>query len=93
VEHIRGDHARGLDKSGIYGRDAFGLGVGIVSDPAGLNGELGAPGAYGWGGAAGTQFWIDPVDDIVGIFVVQSIPHQTPLADKFQVLTYQALID
>jgi CubicO group peptidase (beta-lactamase class C family) len=93
VEHLRADHSRELDKSGLWGLDTFGLGVGIVTDPAAANGELGAAGAYGWGGAAGTNFWIDPEDDIVGLFMVQSVPHQTPLAKKFRVLTYQALID
>jgi CubicO group peptidase (beta-lactamase class C family) len=93
VEHMRSNHIQGIDSSGLWSMDAFGLGVGIVTDTARRSGELGADGAYGWGGAAGTNFWIDPDEDIIGIFMVQSVPHQTPLAKLFRVLTYQALID
>ncbi len=70
----------------------FGLGFGVQIDPA-LAGEIGSAGEYNWGGAAGTRFWIDPEEKLVGIFMVQSIPHQTRLADQFKVLTYQALTE
>ncbi|MHA7817235.1 MAG: hypothetical protein ACX93N_12215 [Pseudohaliea sp.] len=42
---------------------------------------------------AGPLFWVDPVDDVVGIFMTRSVPHQTTMADSFRVLTYQALLD
>lgn len=93
IEHMRKNHLGSADSSGLWGMDGFGLGVGIVESTAGKNGELGADSAYGWGGAAGTNFWVDPTENIVGLFMVQSVPHQTPLAKKFRVLTYQALID
>lgn len=92
VRHMRGNHIQDLDRRGLWNSGAFGLGVGIVGDTAGKTGELGAAQAYGWGGAAGTNFWVDPVNDIVGLFMVQSIPHQTDLARKFRVLTYQAFM-
>ncbi|WOJ94047.1 serine hydrolase domain-containing protein [Congregibacter variabilis] len=93
VEHMRKNHLGDADSSGLWGMDGFGLGVGIIESTAGKSGELGADNAYGWGGAAGTNFWVDPEDNIVGLFMVQSVPHQTPLAKKFRVLTYQALMD
>ncbi|GAB5414452.1 MAG: serine hydrolase domain-containing protein [Congregibacter sp.] len=92
IEHMRADHIQGVDSVGLWAMDAFGLGVGITADTSTKSGELGANGAYGWGGAAGTNFWVDPVDKIVGVFMVQSVPHQTDLAKKFRVLTYQALV-
>jgi CubicO group peptidase (beta-lactamase class C family) len=70
----------------------FGLGFAVVLDP-GLMGELGSAGEVNWGGAAGTRFWIDREEQVVGIFMVQSIPHQTPLGRRFKTLTYQALVD
>lgn len=70
----------------------FGLGFAVVLDP-GLTGELGSAGEVNWGGAAGTRFWIDREEDVVGIFMVQSIPHRTPLGQRFKTLTYQALVD
>jgi CubicO group peptidase (beta-lactamase class C family) len=68
----------------------FGLGFGVLLDPAAM-GELGSAGEFTWGGAAGTRFWIDPVEQLIGLFMVQSIPHQTRLGEQFRVLTYQAL--
>ena len=70
----------------------FGLGFAVALDP-GQIGEIGSVGEYNWGGAAGTFFWIDPQEQLVGVFMVQSIPHQTRLGRQFKVLTYQALVD
>ena len=67
-------------------------GFALVLDPA-LIGELGSAGEYSWGGAAGTRFWIDPQEQLIGIFMVQSLPHQTELGSKFRLLTYQAIVD
>ncbi|EAQ99218.1 serine hydrolase domain-containing protein [Congregibacter litoralis] len=93
IEHMRKNHLGTADSSGLWGMDGFGLGVGVIESTAGKSGELGADSAYGWGGAAGTNFWVDPVDNVVGVFMVQSVPHQTPLAKRFRVLTYQALVE
>jgi CubicO group peptidase (beta-lactamase class C family) len=92
VELMTMDHMAGLPSSwGQPGR-GFGLGFAVVLDPA-LTGELGSAGEYSWGGAAGTRFWIDPEEEMVGIFMVQSLPHQTELASKFRLLTYQAIVE
>lgn len=71
---------------------AFGLGFAVVMD-SGQVGEIGSDGEYNWGGAAGTRFWIDPDEDLVGLFMVQSIPHQTRLGPEFHTLTYQAITE
>lgn len=77
-----------------FGRDGsgFGLGFAVVLDP-GLMGEVGSTGEYNWGGAAGTRFWIDPQEQLIGLFMVQSLPHRTRLGGEFKVLTYQALVE
>ena len=69
----------------------FGLGVAVALDQ-GQIGELGSVGEYNWGGAAGTRFWIDPEEELIGVFMVQSIPHRTRLGSEFKNLTYQALV-
>jgi len=50
----------------------FGLGFSIktVAD------ELGGVGTYGWGGFFHTLFWIDPENDIIGIFMTQLRPDE-----------------
>ncbi|EAW31059.1 Beta-lactamase [marine gamma proteobacterium HTCC2143] len=82
-----GDMPMGFGRSGV----GFGLGFAVALDQGEI-GELGSAGTYNWGGAAGTQFWIDPVEQLIGIFMVQSIPHKTRLGSEFKILTYQSII-
>lgn len=71
----------------------FGLGGKVVLDAA-QSRVLGSDGAFGWGGAARTDFWIDPQEDLIGLFMIQLFGGNTRwLADDFRVLTYQALVD
>jgi CubicO group peptidase (beta-lactamase class C family) len=71
----------------------FGLGVSVVREPAAF-GRLSSPGAYGWSGAAGTHFWIDPVEQLIGLVMIQHMsPDELRLAADFTNLIYQALVD
>ena len=77
--------------SGSYGF-GFGLGFGVSMDPV-RSGTIGSPGEYSWGGAAGTIFWIDPVEDIVVVAMTQLMGSPWPLRDRLKTLTYAALTD
>ena len=66
------------------------LGFVVVSD-LGKLGELGSVGAYAWGGAFYTTYWIDPAENLVGVFMSQSRPVESTVADRFRTLVYQAL--
>ncbi len=62
----------------LYGPDAnranglgFGLTVEVVLDPVLANTRRGK-GSFGWGGAFGTYFWVDPENDLVGLLMVQT---------------------
>ncbi len=48
----------------------FGLDWGVITDPEAMKSPAGA-GTYYWGGAAGTWFWIDPVNDLFFIGMIQ----------------------
>ena len=51
----------------------FGLFGSVVLGPA--KARISAqPGDYGWGGAAGTFFWVSPADDMVVILFTQLLP-------------------
>ena len=70
----------------------FGLGVSVVTDIArtqlpGTNGE------YGWNGAAGTSFWVDPAEDLIAIQMTQFMPFPPALPSEFRALVYPALVD
>ena len=88
TDHL-GDIPMGLGRTG-YG---FGLGFAVAVDQ-GQIGTLGSVGEYNWGGAAGTRFWVDPKEDLIGIFMVQIIPHTgLNFGTEFKLLTYQAIAD
>lgn len=71
----------------------FGLGVQVVENVAASQ-RLGSVGAYGWGGAANTDFWNDPKEQITGLFMTQFMPSDTYAARRdFRNLVYQALVD
>lgn len=68
----------------------YGLGVRTLVDVA-QSGVPSSVGEYGWGGALGTYFWIDPREEMVGISMVQFVPLDFRPAWTFKVLAYQAL--
>lgn len=53
-----------------YAGNAFGLDFAVVMDPA-KNGGMSA-GSYWWWGIAGSWFWIDPVEDLVFVGMIQN---------------------
>ncbi len=70
----------------------FGLLGSVVLDPAkaGISAQVGD---YGWGGAAGTFFWVSPVDDLVVILFTQLLPSSAlPVRKELRALVYGALI-
>jgi CubicO group peptidase (beta-lactamase class C family) len=70
----------------------FGLGFAVSKAP-GEAGMMGSPGEYNWGGAAGTKFWIDPQEELIGIFMIQILLNPVDYGSTFRVLTYQAIAD
>lgn len=70
----------------------FGLGSRVLLDVA--QSEMpGSVGEFGWAGAAGTYYWIDPQEAFVGILMTQNMMSFDLLQKDFQVLAYQALSD
>jgi CubicO group peptidase (beta-lactamase class C family) len=72
----------------------FGLGFSVRKD-AGLAGQAGSVGEYGWAGAGGTYFWIDPREQLVAILMTQAPgPSRLYYRQLFKKeLVEQALID
>ena len=71
----------------------FGLGFGIVNDPGTARDPL-TPGTFSWGGAWGTIFFVDPVENLIGIMMTQitSYSHLTVRQDV-GVTAMQSIID
>jgi CubicO group peptidase (beta-lactamase class C family) len=65
----------------LYSPDARGLGFGmdfaIVQDPAAAKTSQGIQ-SYYWGGAFGTWFWIDPINEMIVVGMIQNVAGSTP---------------
>jgi CubicO group peptidase (beta-lactamase class C family) len=76
--------------------DDLGLTFG-VRGKLGDRGELGSEGSYYWAGAYGTTFWIDPKENLVGVFMVNGVNKEKNNYRSYEQLlehfTYQAIID
>lgn len=76
-----------------YEGSGFGLGFAVKTDVA-RSQTIGSAGEYGWGGMAGTTFFIDPVEDLLVIFMTQLIPSSSYLIrQELRALVYAALVD
>ena len=70
----------------------FGLGFSVITDVA-ESSSLGSVGTCSWGGMASTTFWIDPVEELIGILMTQLVGADSPFHSQFRILTYQSIID
>lgn len=72
---------------------SFGLGFAIRTDP-GRNPLPGSVGDFSWAGIHGTLFWVDPVEKLVAVLMIQA-PQATivPYWRQTRTLVYQALTE
>ena len=71
----------------------FGLGFSVVVDPA-TSSVLDSKGSSGWGGAASTYFWVDPVEQIAVVFMTQLLPSSSyPVRRELKTLVNQAIVE
>ena len=70
----------------------FGLGSRVLMNVAESR-KPGSVGEYGWAGVGKTYFWIDPVEEIIGIFMAQSMMQFDMPERELQVITYSAISD
>jgi CubicO group peptidase (beta-lactamase class C family) len=68
----------------------FGLGFETV-ESYGASG-MEAPGTFGWGGAYGTNYRVDPSAGLVVVLMIQLMPNGTDFREKFASLVYQSLL-
>lgn len=76
-----------------YAGVGFGLGFATTMDPVPTM-IPGSAGDYFWGGAASTAFWVDPEEELIGIFMTQLIPSSTyPVRREMRTMVYAAVED
>jgi CubicO group peptidase (beta-lactamase class C family) len=74
---------------------ATGLGFGLgfeTTDRYGANG-MDSVGSFGWSGAYGTTYRVDPEARLVMVLMIQLMPNTTDIRTAFPTAVYQALVD
>ena len=95
IRFMTKDHLPGMNIPRPYGAKGFGFGIGgfhIEVDNT-ASGLLNSEGTYSWSGGSGTVFWIDPVEDIVVIAMIQLKHSPWPLGSELRILTNQAVVE
>lgn len=69
----------------------FGLGFEVLEDP-GRAGSFGNVGVFSWGGAYASNYWVDPKEKLVCVFMTQLLPNPgLDLPDRLRAMVYQAV--
>lgn len=75
----------------LYSATGLGWGLGFETvERFGANG-MSSEGAFGWGGAYGSLYRVDPETRLVMVLMIQLIPNATDIREVFPSLVYQAL--
>jgi CubicO group peptidase (beta-lactamase class C family) len=71
----------------------FGLGYSVLMD-SGKASESLSPGSFGWGGAWGTYYFVDPVEELIGIIMIQITSYRhLNIRQDLGTLAEQAIIE
>ena len=91
ADHMSPDIATGR---GYLPGPGYGFGLTVaVRTAAGQASGPGSVGEFNWGGYAGTRFWVDPVERLVPVMMIQAPLQSRSVGGAFRALVYQALID
>jgi CubicO group peptidase (beta-lactamase class C family) len=75
----------------------FGLGFAVRTEgpraTALFNPMIGSVGEYYWAGYAGTYFWVDPKEELFAVYMMQSVEHLVPYAQKFKRQVLYSVVD
>lgn len=99
VELMTSDDLGPEVKSGPVSVDAnragYGFGLSVaVRRQDGVSPLMGSAGDFTWGGAYGTNFWVDPKEELVVVFLAHTPgPIRTHYRQVINALVYQALVD
>jgi CubicO group peptidase (beta-lactamase class C family) len=77
----------------LHSNTGLGFGLGFeTTDRYGANG-MDSAGAFGWSGAYGTTYRVDPDARLVMVLMIQLMPNATDIRTAFPTAVYQALVD
>lgn len=83
---------RGTATSAGQAGQGFGVDFAVIYDPKAANSPH-SPGTYYWSGAAGTWFWVDPVQDMFLIGMIQAQGARRPEAGNMRNIARDIIYD
>ncbi len=84
-DHLPSD----LKDTSFLGERGFGIGFTVrLNPPKSDEDHFGYVGEFRWGGAAGTNFWVDPVNDLAVVIMTQRLPYDGALHKQIRDAVY-----
>ncbi|MEO8023037.1 serine hydrolase domain-containing protein [Polaromonas sp.] len=94
VDFMTSDHLGTIPVTDDVLPAGYGFGLGFaVRRAAGISSAPGSAGLYYWGGIAGTTFFVDPVEDLYAVLMIQAPNQRDHYRPLFRTLVYAALLD
>jgi len=85
--------SRSMFSEATYDGVGFGLGFATTVRPESTL-IPGSAGDFFWGGAASTFFWVDPREELIGLFLTQLLPSSAyPVRRQLRTLVYSAITE
>ncbi|CAN5826370.1 serine hydrolase domain-containing protein [soil metagenome] len=92
VEWMTADHLGRIPVAGDLLPPGHGFGLGFaVRLQTGVGAMPGSAGTYGWGGIAGTVFFVDPAEDLCAVMLTQAPGQREEFGALFRNLVYAAI--
>lgn len=92
TDKVRAEGVGEFQNSDLHAGQSMSLGFGVVTNPE-LMPAVSSVGELSWAGVAGTKFWIDREEEIIGIAMVQLFSASWPLRFDMKVAAYQAITE
>ncbi len=70
----------------------YGLSVEVISDPVAAGRRV-SKGSFGWDGAYGTHFWVDPQEKLIGVMMIQTDNPDRQVDRDFENAVMQAIVE
>jgi CubicO group peptidase (beta-lactamase class C family) len=87
VRLMTSDHTAGLRGAGFFPGKGYGFGLGVAVRIEAGDALPGSVGDFGWYGSSGTNFWVDPAQDLIALWMTQ-----TPGAYEYYRKLYRNLV-
>jgi CubicO group peptidase (beta-lactamase class C family) len=71
---------------------SWGLSVEVISDPVAAGRRV-SKGSFGWDGAYGTHFWVDPQEKLIGVMLIQTDNPDRQVDRDFENAVMQSIVE